>query len=78
MTNKQHFNSIVRKAQTLNRRLRELSAKAYALAEECKEHADDYSFIEYNFELALLDETLEDLASFDLEDAIPEEHTKEY
>ena len=78
MTAKQHFNLIVRKALTLNRRLRKLEEEAQALAEMCKEHADDYDESDWQFELAELNNTLEDLAGFDLEDAIPEKHTNEY
>lgn len=78
MTAKQHFNLIVRKALTLNRHLEALRKDAEALADMCKEHADDYNIEDWDFELNELNNVLEDLAGFDLEDAIPEKHTQEY
>jgi len=78
MTARQHFNKIVNKALTINRRLRALQKEAEALADECKTHADDYDLRDYNYELAELNNVLEDLAGFDLEDAIPDKHKYEY
>ena len=78
MTNKGHFNLIVRKAETLNKQLRALQQKAEEIADMCKEHADDYDLSDWEFELNELNNVLEDLANFDLEDAIPEKHTCNY
>ena len=77
-TPKAHYNKIVGDAWKLNKQLEALRNKAQELAERCREHADDYNEDDWTFELANLCYTLEDLASFDLEDAIPETHTKEY
>lgn len=78
MTSKQHFNQIITKALSLNRQLRKLQEKATEIADMCKEHADDYDLNDWEFELNELNNVLEDLSSFDLEDAIPEKHTQEY
>lgn len=78
MTAKAHFNKIVTKALRLNEKLRKLEKEAEELADMCKEHADDYNIDDWDFELAELNNVLEDLAGFDLEDAIPEKHTNEY
>lgn len=78
MTAKQHFNKIVNKALTLNRHLRALQKDAEALADMCKEHADYYNIDDWTFELHELNNVLEDLSNFDLEDAIPEKHANEY
>lgn len=78
MTAKAHFNKIVKKALRLNEKLRKLEQEAQELADMCKEHADDYDLADWDFELAELNNVLEDLAGFDLEDAIPDEHTNEY
>lgn len=78
MTAKQHFNQIIRKAETLNRHLRKLQKDAETLVDMCKEHADDYDLADWDFSLAELNNILEDLAAFDLEDAIPERATVEY
>ena len=78
MTPKQHYNLIVRKALALNTKLRKLEEEAEALIEECDTHRLDYDEDDYTYELAYLSQTLEELASFDLEDAIPNKHTIEY
>lgn len=78
MTNKGHFNMIVNKALALNKQLRKLQQKANEIADMCKEHADDYDLCDWDFELAELNNVLEDLSGFDLEDAIPEKHTENY
>ena len=78
MTNKQHFNLIVRKAETINRHLNALRNECKQLIDEIDEHADNYDYADFEYELALLEETLGDLLSFDLEDSIPEKHTNEY
>ena len=78
MTARQHFNKIVKRAWTINNHLEKLRQEAQALADECKEHADDYDLADWDFELAELNNVLEDLAGFDLEDAIPDKHTNEY
>ena len=78
MTPKQHFNKIVRKAETIQRHLFALQKEADALADMCKEHADDFDYDDWTYELNELNNVLEDLANFDLEDAIPEKHTEEY
>ena len=78
MTAKAHFNKIVNKALSLNNQLRTLQKKAEELADMCKEHADDYNIEDWDFELAELNNVLEDLSNFDLEDAIPEKHINEY
>ena len=78
MTSKQHFNKIVRKAFTINRHLEELRKECESLIEDIQTHADDYDYNDWEFDLALLEETLENLSSFDLEDSIPDEHTCEY
>ena len=77
-TPKAHFNKIVSKALKLNNKLRKIEQEAQELADMCKEHADDYDESDWTFELAELNNVLEDLAGFDLEDAIPEKHTNEY
>lgn len=74
MTNKGHFNLIVRKANALNQQLAKLQKQAEEIADMCKEHADDYDESDWTFELAELNNVLEDLSNFDLEDAIPEKH----
>ena len=77
-TPKAHFNKIVKKALRLNEKLRKLEKEAEALADECKEHADNYDSNDWYFYLNELNNVLEDLSNFDLEDAIPDEHTNEY
>lgn len=77
-TPKAHFNKIVAKALKLNNKLRKLEQEAQELADECKEHADDYDENDWTFNLHELSNVLEDLAGFDLEDAIPDKHTNEY
>lgn len=78
MTNKGHYNSIVRKAEALNNQLRKLQEKATALIDEIQEHADEYDYEDYEYFLRNLEETLDDLYNFDLEDSIPEKHTVNY
>lgn len=78
MTNKGHFNMIVNKALLLNKQLRKLQQKAIEIADMCKIHSDDYDYSDWEFELAELNNVLEDLSNFDLEDAIPEKHTNNY
>lgn len=78
MTAKQHFNKIVRKALTINRHLESLREECKSLIEDIQIHGDDYDSSDYEYELALLEETLSILESFDLEDSIPDEHTCEY
>ena len=77
-TNKQHFNNIVKKAEAINRHLNKLRKECKALIDDILDHADNYDSADYEFELALLEETLGDLSSFDLEDSIPEKHTINY
>lgn len=72
MTSRQHFNKIINKALTLNRHLRELQKTANEIADMCKEHADDYDYDDWIYELNQLNNVLEDLAGFDLEDSIPD------
>lgn len=74
MKAKTHFNYIVTKALQLNRQLRKLQEKANEIADMCKEHADDFDYSDWIYELNELNNVLEDLAGFDLEDAIPEKH----
>ena len=78
MTNKQHFNLIVRKANTLNNHFNKLRQECIALIDEAYEHSDNYDCADYEYELALLVETLNKLASIDIEETIPEKHTIEY
>ena len=78
MTAKQHFNKIVRKALTINRHLEVLRKECEELIDEVQIHADDYDYSDWEFDLALLEETLTELSSFDLEDSIPNEHICEY
>lgn len=78
MTPKQHYNLIVRKALALNTKLRKLEKEAEALIEECDTHRLDYDEDDYTYSLAYLSQTLEELASFDLEDAIPDKAEYEY
>ena len=78
MTPRQHFNKIVKRAWTINNHLEKLRQEAQALADECKVHYDEYDWRDYNYELAELNNVLEDLAGFDLEDAIPDKHKYEY
>lgn len=78
MTPKQHFNKIITKANTINRHLNAIREECKKLIDDILEHADDYDSADYEYELALLEETLGDLANFDLEDSIPEKHTQEY
>lgn len=78
MTPKTHFNKIVKKALTINRHLDALRKECEQLIGNIQEHADQYDYTDWEFELALLEETLTNLAGFDLEDSIPEEHTEEY
>ena len=78
MTNKGHYNAIVRKADSLLQQLRSLQEKAETLIEEIQIHRDEYDYDDYQFELSHLEETLSDLYNFDLEDSIPEKHTCNY
>ena len=78
MTSKQHFNKIVRKALTINRHLNELRKECEDLIDKIYLHADEYDEDDYTYNLRTLEETLEELRSFDLEDSIPDEHTCEY
>ena len=78
MKAKQHFNFIVRKALTINNHLDKLRDECKACIDAICEHADDYDYDDYIYELALLKQTLEDLASFDLEDSIPAKHENNY
>jgi len=78
MTAKQHFNFIVRKAHTIDNHLNALRKECKLLIDEIDEHADNYDYSDFEYELALLEETLSNLASFDLEDSIPDKHTCEY
>ena len=78
MTPKTHFNKIVNKANTINRHLNQLRKDCEILIDEIREHADNFNYDDWHFELALLEETLTDLSSFDLEDSIPDKHTEEY
>lgn len=71
MTPKQHYNLIVRKALTINTKLRKLKEEAEALIDECGNHRDNYDYDDYTFTLAYLSQTLEKLADFELEVAIP-------
>jgi len=77
-TPKAHFNKIVKKALRLNKKLRKLEYEADEIADMCKEHADNYDESDWYFYLNELNNVLEDLSNFDLEDAIPDEHTNEY
>lgn len=78
MTKKQHFNKIVNRALTIDRHLAKLRKDCEALIGEIQIHADDYDYDDWQFELALLEETLTNLSSFDLEDSIPDKHDCEY
>ena len=78
MTPKQHFNSIVRKANTINNHLEKIRKECESLINNIQIHADEYDYSDWEYELALLEETLTDLQSFDLEDSIPEKHSNEY
>ena len=78
MTNKQHFNLIVNRALTINRHLDKLREECEALIDVIIEHKLDYDYDDYVYELALLEETLDELKGFDLEDSIPEKATCEY
>lgn len=78
MTAKQHFNKIVNRALTINRHLEALRREAQEVADMCKEHADDYDIDDWTFYLNELNNVLEDLSNFDLEDAIPEKHENDY
>lgn len=78
MTNKQHYNSIIRKSKSINNQLNKLRELCQKVINEIKIHADEYDYDDYQYELSNLETTLTDLQNFDLEDSIPEEHTCEY
>lgn len=68
-TNKGKYNALVRKAATINEKLRRLQKEAEELADAC------FNFCEndfYDAEIKTLQCTAEDLASFDFEDSVPE------
>lgn len=71
-TNKGKYNAIIKKAKKLNSQLRQLQKKAEQLAQDCAEFGELVDYDLYIYELQHLQETAEDLAAFDLEDAIPE------
>ena len=77
MTATQHFNKIVRKALTINKHLEALRKECEELIDEVQIHADEYDYSDWEFNLALLEETLTELSSFDLEDSIPDEQVEE-
>lgn len=68
MTRKQ----IIKRAKEINTMLRRLEAKAEKLAEEIAIYGEETDYDDYIYTMQNLKNTLEDLASFDLEDAIPE------
>lgn len=70
-TNKGKYNAIIKEAAKLNEQLRKLQEKARAVAESCRAFGECCDYDTYIYELANLEQTAEDLASFDLEDAIP-------
>jgi hypothetical protein len=78
MTPKTHFNKIVSKAETIQRRLEELQAQALALIDECEEHRDNYDYDDYIYELSDLKYALEVLQGFDLREHTPDKHELDY
>jgi hypothetical protein len=78
MTSKDHQNIIVKKAWQINTKLNKIRQECEALIEQCQEHGDNWDGADYEYSLAYLVETLEDLKGFDLEDAIPERASVEY
>lgn len=78
MTSKDHHNDIIKKAWKINAKLNAIRKECEALIEQCQEHGDNFDGADYEYQLALLVETLENLANFDLEDSIPEYATEEY
>lgn len=71
MTSKQHYKAIVKKANSLNSKLRKLQDEARELIVDCEVHREDYDYDAYVFWLKNLADTAGDLANFDFEDSIP-------
>lgn len=71
-TNKGKYNAIIKKAESINAKLRKLQEEAQTLADACAIFGDDADYDMYIYKLAYLQQTAEDLASFDFEDSIPE------
>ena len=71
-TNKGKYNAIIRKAEKLDAQLSQLREKAQELADSCRAFGDECDYDTYIYSLANLAQVAEDLAAFDLEDAIPE------
>lgn len=71
MTAKQHYKAIVKKANSLNNKLRKLQDEARELIVDCEVHRDSYDHDAYVFYLKNLADTAGDLANFDFEDSIP-------
>ena len=70
-TNRGEYNAIIKEAEQVNTQLRKLEQKAQQLADRIAEFEERDSGV-YFYGLKILESTLEDLAAFDLEDAIPE------
>lgn len=71
-TNKGRFNQLINQAEKINEKLLKLAKECDALARDLEDYGDNFDGAMFDYELTELRNRLDDLASFDLEDAIPE------
>ena len=71
-TNKGRFNQLINQAEKINNKLLQLAKECDTLARDLEDFGDNFDGNMFDYELAELRNRLDDLANFDLEDAIPE------